>query len=45
MLTDDQIIRFQKLWKEHFGEEITRTEALEHGLKLIRLLQIILKND
>lgn len=45
MLTDQQIIKFQDLWKQRFGEEISREQALEHGIKLIRLLQIIIKDD
>ena len=43
MLTDQQITRFQVLWKEHFGKEISREEALEKGIKLMRLVEIVYK--
>ena len=31
------------LYKEHFGKEISRKEALEKGIKLMRLVQIVYK--
>jgi len=38
MPTDDQqIIKFQTLYKNRFGKEISREEACEKGEKLIRL--------
>lgn len=43
ILTDEQIIKFQVLWKQRYGEDITREKALEYGIKLIRLLQIVYK--
>ena len=43
MLSDDQIIKFQALYKKHFGEEITREEAYEQGAKLIRLVRLVYK--
>lgn len=45
MLTDEQLIEFQVLWKQRFGEDITREQALEYGMNLIRLLQIICKDN
>lgn len=44
MLTDDQIIKFQKLWKQRFGEDLSREQVLEHGMKLIRLLQVVFQD-
>ena len=41
MLTDEQIIKFQAIWKQRFNEEISREQALTYGIKLIRLLQIV----
>lgn len=41
MLTDEQLIKFQEIWKEKFGEEISREQALTNGMKLIRLIQIV----
>ena len=43
MLSDEQITKFQTLYKSHFGKEIGREEAHEKGMKLIRLIQIIRK--
>ena len=43
MLSDAQIIKFQMLYKEQFGKEISREEALEKGIKLMRLVQIVYK--
>lgn len=41
MLSDEQIIKFQALYKNRFGREINREEAYEKGAKLIRLMQLI----
>lgn len=41
MLSDEQIIKFQELYKERFGKEISREEAYEKGMKLIRLVEIV----
>jgi len=43
MLSDEQITKFQMLYKKHFGKEISREEALEKGIKLIRLVELIYK--
>jgi hypothetical protein len=40
-LTEEQLIKFQELYKKHFNLEITRQEALEKGLKLVRLVKLI----
>lgn len=45
MLTDEQIIKFQELWVQRFGEDLSREKALEYGMKLIRLLQIVMQDD
>jgi hypothetical protein len=41
MLTDDQIAKFQLLWKQRFNEEISKEKALKEGLKLITLITAI----
>lgn len=41
MLTDKQITKFQEIYKNHFGEEISREDALEGGIKLVRLMKIV----
>ena len=41
MLSDEQITKFQMLYKKHFGKEISRDKAYEKGLRLIRLIRLI----
>ena len=43
MLSDEQITKFQTLYKNRFGREISREEAYEQGIKLIRLVELIYK--
>jgi len=43
MLSDEQIKKFQIIYKKHFGKEISREEAYEQGAKLIRLVELIYK--
>jgi len=43
MLSDEQIRKFQMLYKKHFGKEISQEEAYEKGAKLIRLVELIYK--
>ena len=43
MLSDEQITKFQTLYRNRFGEEISREEAYEQGVKLIRLVELIYK--
>jgi len=43
MLSDDQIRKFQLLWKNRFGKEISKEEAYEKGAKLLRLIELIFK--
>ena len=43
MLSDEQITKFQTLYKNRFGREISREEAYEKGAKLIRLVELIYK--
>lgn len=45
ILTDEQISEFQTLYRKNFGVEISRNEALEKGLRLIRLLEVVLKKN
>jgi len=41
MLSDENIRAFQVLYKEHFGKEISKEDARENGIKLLRLISII----
>ena len=44
MLFDDkQITKFQTLYKNRFGKDISRKKAIEQGIKLMRLVEIIYK--
>ena len=43
MLSDEQITKYQTLYKKRFGKEISRGEAYEQGAKLIRLIELIYK--
>ena len=42
-LTDEQITQFQRLYKKHFGADISKEQAHEEGIKLVRLMQLIYK--
>lgn len=42
-LAEEQIIKFQKLYKEQFGIEIDRKAAYSKGASLLRLVQMIYK--
>ena len=43
MLSDEQITKFQALYKARFGKEISREEAYSQGAKLIRIVELIYK--
>ncbi|MFC1630053.1 hypothetical protein ACFL06_00765 [Patescibacteria group bacterium] len=40
MLSNKQIKKFQLLWKNRFGKEISQEEAYKKGIKLIRLVEL-----
>jgi hypothetical protein len=40
-LSDENIIEFQNLYKEHFGKDISKEDAYEQGMKLLRLVSIV----
>ena len=42
-LTDEDIAKFQTLYKSEFGMEITPEVAYEKGIKLLRLMSIVYK--
>ena len=42
-LTEEQITKFQTLYKKHFDEEISRERAHEELIPLVRLIQLIYK--
>jgi len=43
VLDNEQITKFQTLYKNRFGKKISREEAYEQGVKLIRLVELIYK--
>ena len=43
MFSNEQIAKFQTLYKNRFGKEITREEAYEKGIKLVQLMKLIHK--
>lgn len=43
LLTDEQIVQFQTLYKTRFGVEIDHAQALEKGVQLMRLVELVYK--
>ena len=43
VLSDEDIVKFQTLYKSEFGMEISREDAYEKGVKLLRLMSIVYK--
>ena len=43
MLSDEQITKYQMLYKKRFGKEISREEAHEKGAELVRLIELVWK--
>lgn len=41
MLNANQIEKFRILWKDRFGQEISKEKALKEGLKLVNLIETI----
>lgn len=44
-LTDNQIKKYQNIYKEIFGKEISREKAFEDGTKLILLVGLVLSEQ
>ena len=40
-LSDEDIKKFQELYKTSFGKEISKGDALEKGLKLLNLMKLV----
>ena len=43
MLSNEQITKFQMLYRNRFGKEINRADAYEQGVKLVRLVELVYK--
>ena len=42
-MSDEDIAKFQALYKSEFGMEISKEDAYEKGVKLLRLVSIVYK--
>jgi len=45
MLSENDIKKFQEIYKKEFGKEISKQGALEQGIKLITLMKIVLEQN
>lgn len=43
VLSDDDITKFQELYKSEFGMEISKEDAYEKGIKLLSLMSSVYK--
>lgn len=43
VLSDENIVKFQTLYRKQFGIEISKEDAYEKGVKLLRLMSIVYK--
>lgn len=43
VLSDEDIAKFQALYKSEFGVEISKEDAYEKGIKLLRLVSAVYK--
>ncbi|MEI9966403.1 MAG: hypothetical protein WDN67_01960 [Candidatus Moraniibacteriota bacterium] len=41
MLSEDAVAKFQKLYRKHFGREISPEEAREKGAQLLRFMELM----
>lgn len=41
MLTNEQIKRFQEIWKQLFGRDISDEDANREGSRLVRIVRLI----
>ncbi len=44
-LSEKHISDFQKLYKKHFGEDISKKEALEKGLSVLKIVRRVIRNE
>ena len=43
MITEEQVKKYQKIYRKNFGINISRKEAYAEGIKLLQLFEIIFK--
>lgn len=44
-LSDESIEKFQRIFKEYYGNEISKQEALEQGLRLVNFMKLLIEID
>lgn len=44
-LSEESIEKFQKIFKEYYGKEISKQEALEQGLRLLNFMKLSIEID
>jgi hypothetical protein len=42
-ISEDKIKEFKRLYYKRFGKKLTDQEALDKGIKLVRLMQLVYK--
>lgn len=44
-LSDKDVEEFQELYKQHYGVEISKQDAYERASRLVRLMEVLSKNE
>ena len=44
-LNDEELTEFQQIWKEDYGQEITKEEAREYAQRLLDFFMILIEID
>ena len=45
MITENDLQQYQAIFKEKFGQTISSEQAQEQGIKLLRLLEIVIEDQ
>lgn len=45
MLSPKSVAEFQKLWKDHYDEELSETQARTYAESLLRYVELVLSTD
>ena len=43
VISDEQLESFRKIYFEHYGKEISKEDAYEQAIKLVRMMRVIYK--
>ena len=41
-LSDEQINEYRRIYKKNFGEDVSKDEAINQGLRLVRLIALVI---